>query len=71
MGLAYTADLVAAKALASGELQSVLTPYLPVKPGLFLYFPARNQDQPKVRAFIDSAKARLKRRSRRSPPGAG
>jgi len=64
MGLAYTADLVAAEALASGELQSVLRPYLPVKPGLFLYFPARNQNQPKVRAFIKSATARLKQRSR-------
>jgi DNA-binding transcriptional LysR family regulator len=64
MGLAYTADLVAARALASGELQSVLRPYLPVKPGLFLYFPARNQNQPKVRAFIEAVTTRLKRRSR-------
>jgi DNA-binding transcriptional LysR family regulator len=64
MGLTYTADLIAAEALASGELESVLRPYLPVKPGLFLYFPARNQNQPKVRAFIESVTTRMKQRSR-------
>jgi DNA-binding transcriptional LysR family regulator len=53
LGLAYTADLVAAQDLASGELEAVLTAYLPRKPGLFLYFPAKNQRQPKLRAFID------------------
>ena len=68
LGLAYTADLVAATALASGEPQGVLTRYLPVRPGLFLYFPARSQNQPKMRAFIDTATAQLNRRSRRSQP---
>jgi DNA-binding transcriptional LysR family regulator len=53
VGLAYTADLIAARELASGELQAVLKPHLPTKPGLFLYFPARSQAQPKLRAFID------------------
>jgi DNA-binding transcriptional LysR family regulator len=53
VGLAYTADLVAARELASGDLESALKPFLPVKPGLFLYFPARSQAQPKLRAFID------------------
>jgi DNA-binding transcriptional LysR family regulator len=56
LGLAYTADLVAAEALASGALEDVLRPYLPVTPGLFLYFPRRNQAQPKLRAFIDVAR---------------
>ncbi len=53
MGLAYTADLVAAREIAAGALEPVLTPYLPTKPGLFLYFPTRSQTQPKLRAFID------------------
>lgn len=54
VGLAYTADLVAAHELASGELEEVLAPHLPTKAGLFLYFPAKNQEQPKLRAFIDA-----------------
>jgi DNA-binding transcriptional LysR family regulator len=53
LGLAYTADLVVAPELASGELEAVLASYLPTKPGLFLYFPTRSQTQPKLRAFID------------------
>ncbi|HLH86956.1 MAG TPA: LysR family transcriptional regulator [Xanthobacteraceae bacterium] len=56
LGVAYTADLVAAPALASGELEEVLAPHLPTTPGLFLYFPARSQTQPKLRAFIDLAR---------------
>jgi DNA-binding transcriptional LysR family regulator len=55
IGLAYTADLIATRELASGELEPVLASYLPAKPGLFLYFPAKNQTQPKLRAFIDLA----------------
>jgi DNA-binding transcriptional LysR family regulator len=65
LGLAYTADLVAAPALASRALEEVLRPYLPTKPGLFLYFPARSQEQPKLRAFIDVAKGLV----RSSSPG--
>jgi DNA-binding transcriptional LysR family regulator len=53
LGLAYTADLVAARDLKSGAFEEVLAPHLPTKPGLFLYFPARSQTQPKLRAFID------------------
>jgi DNA-binding transcriptional LysR family regulator len=52
-GLAYTADLIAARELASGELEPVLASHLPTRPGLFLYFPTKNQTQPKLRAFID------------------
>ena len=56
VGLAYTADLIAARELAAGELEPVLASHLPTRPGLFLYFPARNQAQPKLRAFIDLAR---------------
>ncbi|HZP76713.1 MAG TPA: LysR family transcriptional regulator [Pseudolabrys sp.] len=52
-GLAYTADLVAGKALADGALREVLRPYMPTTQGLYLYFPSRSQTQPKLRAFID------------------
>jgi DNA-binding transcriptional LysR family regulator len=53
VGLAYTADLVAARELSNGALQPVLEPYLPITQGLYLYFPSRSQNQPKLRAFID------------------
>jgi DNA-binding transcriptional LysR family regulator len=53
LGLAYTADLLVARELKSGELEQVLAPHVPTKPGLFLYFPARTQAQPKLRSFID------------------
>ena len=53
MGLIYTADLFAAREVAARELEAVLDEFLPTSPGLFLYFPARTQTQPKLRAFID------------------
>jgi DNA-binding transcriptional LysR family regulator len=58
-GLAYSMDLVVQAALAQGRLESVLQAFLPPRPGLFLYFPARSQRQPKLRAFIDFVKASL------------
>jgi DNA-binding transcriptional LysR family regulator len=61
MGLTYTADLIAAREIAAGELEAVLQSFLPVTPGMFLYFPARTQTQPKLRAFIDAATAYAKR----------
>ena len=39
-----------------------LAEFLPKTPGLFLYFPARTQMQPKLRAFIDMLTAAGKRR---------
>jgi DNA-binding transcriptional LysR family regulator len=61
MGLIYTADLFAAREVAAGELEPVLEEFLPTSPGLFLYFPARTQTQPKLRAFIDMMTARAGR----------
>jgi DNA-binding transcriptional LysR family regulator len=65
LGLAYTADLVASRALESGELVAVLQSYLPTKQGLFLYYPASAAAQPKLRAFIDTAKLVLSAQRRR------
>lgn len=62
LGLSYVADIAVAAELASGELEQVLQPFLPRTPGLFLYFPRRAQDQPKLRAFIDVARAVLRPR---------
>lgn len=55
VGLAYSADLVAARALSEGALHSVLNAYSLRSQGLYLYFPAKSQNQPKLRAFIDFA----------------
>jgi DNA-binding transcriptional LysR family regulator len=61
MGLIYTADLFASRELAAGRLEPVLEQFLPKTPGLFLYFPARTQTQPKLRAFIDMMTAGKRR----------
>jgi DNA-binding transcriptional LysR family regulator len=45
--------------IASGRLERVLQSYVPVSTGLFLYFPARTQSQPKLRAFIDTIRSYL------------
>ena len=39
--------------IQSGRLERVLEAYLPTSPGLFIYFPAKAQTQPKLRAFLD------------------
>ena len=56
-GLAYLPDIEIAQDLANGLLERVLEPFVPRSSGLFLYFAARTQSQPKLRAFIDMATA--------------
>lgn len=56
LGLAYAADVEVAEDLATGRLESVLRDYIRPTSGLHLYFPARAQVQPKLRAFIDMLK---------------
>lgn len=63
-GLIYMGDQFAARELAGGELESVLESFLPRSPGLFLYFPTRTQQQPKLRAFVDFVTAFTRRDSR-------
>jgi DNA-binding transcriptional LysR family regulator len=60
MGLAYTAAPLVQEHLASGELVRVLDKFVPRSPGLFLYYPSRAQTLPKLRAFAEFAKRRLK-----------
>ncbi|WP_104667521.1 LysR family transcriptional regulator [Ensifer adhaerens] len=54
-GLAYVPDLSVRDAISAGRLERVLEVYLPKSPGLFIYFPAKAQTQPKLRAFLDMA----------------
>jgi DNA-binding transcriptional LysR family regulator len=55
LGLAYLPDMEAGADIAAGRLERVLADYVPTTSGLFLYFPVRTQQQPKLRAFIDLA----------------
>lgn len=59
LGLAYELDPVVAPLVDAGLLERVLEPYCPHTPGFFLYYPARGQVMPKLRAFIDHAKTVL------------
>lgn len=60
LGIAYVADITVEEELRIGALVAVLEPFLPRAPGLFLYFPRRAQAQPKLRAFIDTARGVLR-----------
>jgi DNA-binding transcriptional LysR family regulator len=53
--LAYACDLEIIDELATGQLERVLQPFVPLSTALYLYFPSRTQTQPKLRAFIDLA----------------
>ena len=55
MGLAYLPDMEIAEDVRSGRLVRVLTQFVPDTSGLFLYFPMRTQNQPKMRAVIEQA----------------
>ena len=48
VGLAYTSDLAVVAEIAHGRLEHILACFLPKTPGLFLYFSARSQMQPKL-----------------------
>lgn len=65
VGLAYVADALVERDIAEGRLERVLEPYLSPGEGLFLYFPARTQHQPKLRALVDALKPRPKRIAKR------
>lgn len=59
VGIAYMLEHTARAALAEGKLRQVLPASSIEEPGLFLYFPRRAAQAPKLRAFIDLARARL------------
>ena len=58
MGLAQMPEPIAAGPTKAGKLLHVLTPFAPMTPGVFLYYPSRHQTTPKLRAFIDHVKSR-------------
>jgi DNA-binding transcriptional LysR family regulator len=52
-GLAYVPAEAVAPDLAQGTLEAVMRKHITRGPGFCLYFPARTQEQPKLRALID------------------
>jgi DNA-binding transcriptional LysR family regulator len=63
LGLAQVPAPIAADAVKAGKLLRVLEPFMPMAPGLFLYYPGHRQMLPKLRAFIDHVKG-----GRSAPP---
>jgi DNA-binding transcriptional LysR family regulator len=58
VGLAQVPEPIATEAVKAGKLVHVLEPFAPMAPGMFLYYPSRQQMMPKLRAFIDHVKNR-------------
>ena len=60
LGLVQVPAPIAAGLVKAGKLATVLEPFWPMTPGVFLYYPSRRQVMPKLRAFIDHVKGRQK-----------
>lgn len=68
MGLAYVPDFTAAESLRAKALESVLDDFMPSAPGLFLYFPDRAKNQPKMRALLAAVRATGRGGAPQGPP---
>jgi DNA-binding transcriptional LysR family regulator len=64
LGLAYVTEYEVERQIASGVLTVVLKEFAIEVPGLFLYYPRAARTIPKIRAFIDSARATLAKTAR-------
>jgi DNA-binding transcriptional LysR family regulator len=62
VGLAQVPAPLAKAPIADGRLKALLTSFAVTLPGVFLYYPARRQVLPKLRAFIDHVKNRSRAR---------
>lgn len=58
VGLAQVPGPLATDAVKTGKLVPVLEQFVPMTPGVFLYYPGHRQIMPKLRAFIDHVKGR-------------
>lgn len=57
IGLAYTFEQLALPLVRAKTLKRVLTSYTPTFPGFYLYYPSRQQQPSKLKAFIEYARA--------------
>jgi DNA-binding transcriptional LysR family regulator len=60
LGIAYVFQPLVAADIRAGRLQWLLPKTAIEEPGLFLYYPRRASEAPKLRAFIDVAKTELR-----------
>ena len=58
-GLCYIPEAMVQPWLATGELEAVLTAFMPTSDGVFLYYPNRAHVLPKLRVFIDYVREHL------------
>jgi DNA-binding transcriptional LysR family regulator len=56
VGIAYVFEPLVHKDLSEGRLREVLAEKAVMEPGLFLYFPRRAAEMPKLRAFVEAAR---------------
>jgi DNA-binding transcriptional LysR family regulator len=61
VGLARVPLSMALNYLEKGEIETVLDAYAVEGPGLTLYYPSRSQALPKLRAFAEFARPRMRR----------
>ena len=54
LGPCFVQEMEVAQEVARGELELMFIEQIPADNGIFLYFPAAMQSQPKLRAFIDT-----------------
>jgi DNA-binding transcriptional LysR family regulator len=66
LGLVYHSELLLEPYVERGALELLLEPYAVKVPGFFLYFPKTSRNDPKIRAFIETARRTLSPHSRRS-----
>jgi DNA-binding transcriptional LysR family regulator len=59
-GIAYVAEPTVEQHVADGRLELALEDYALPQSGLFLYYPSKRQVMPKLRAFIDYARAHFR-----------
>jgi DNA-binding transcriptional LysR family regulator len=67
-GLAYAASPLAQVQVEEGRLEPVLAGFLPVTPGLFLYYPGRAQALPRLTALVEFLRAKFRQRAAVMPP---
>jgi len=60
VGLFYSLEGRIQSDVAAGRLRTVLEPYAPEVPGLYLYFPKRSQVSPALKAFVAVAREKAK-----------
>lgn len=61
IGLAYTFEQLSLPYIRTKKLKRVLGAFSPTFPGFYLYYPSRRQQPPKMKAFVEYARAHFKR----------